>query len=182
MKQSSGPPTRCPRSCFEIKAGGAAQRSGGWPLIRFRALNSSRSDGERLGGKVRNQSTAGRSKIEQLVLRVYSLMVRCKQILFKSTQRNQGRLTRGGEIRGRVAAWEPGEGAQAAGKLETQAAEKLRSLCLLHICGAASCGSRQRPRHREKGGVGVKGARGTERQVICVPVKEQGAGVNKRTQ
>lgn len=56
-----------------------------------------------------------------------------------------------------MAAWEPGEGAHVAGNLgktqETQAAEKLRSLCLLHICGAASCG-------REKGGVGVKEAQG----------------------
>lgn len=94
--------------------------------------------GKGLGGEVRNQSTAGRSKIEQLVLRVYSLTVRCKQILFKSTQRNQGHVTRGGEIRGRGAAGEPGEGAQAAGGLGKQAAEKLRSVCLLHISSAAS--------------------------------------------
>lgn len=82
--------------------------------------------GSRLDGKVQNQSAAGRSKIEQLVSRVYSLMVRCKQILFKSTQRNQGRLAQGGEIRGRggQAAWEPGEGAQVAGKLENTGSGK----------------------------------------------------------
>lgn len=105
--------------------------------------------GSGLAAKFGIKSTAGRSKIEQLVLRVYSLMVRCKQILFKSTQQNQGRLTQGGEIRGREAAWEPGEG--VAGKLENTGSGKAEVTMppAYGICGAASYGSRRRP-HQER--------------------------------
>lgn len=114
-------------------------------------------------------------------------MVRRKQILFKSTQRNQGRLAQGGEIRGRggQAAWEPGEGAQVAGKLENTGSGKAEVTpppaylwrgVLREQTAATSW------REKKKVELVRKRLRGTERQVICVPMKEQGAGVNGRTQ
>lgn len=45
--------------------------------------------------RFRTGAHLGQSKIEQLVLRVYSPVARCKQILFKSTELNRARLTRG---------------------------------------------------------------------------------------
>lgn len=120
--------------------------------------------GSGLDGKVQNQSAAGRSKIEQLVSRVYSLMVRCKQILFKSTERNQGRLAQGGEIRGRgrQAAWEPGEGVQVAGKVENTGSGKAEvtpppAYLWRGVLREQTCGHIV---EREEGGVGAKEAQG----------------------
>lgn len=146
-------------------------------LIQFCNLNSSVSDVEQLCDKVQNQSTSGQSKIEQLVFHVSSLVVRCKQILFKSTKLNRERLTRGGEIRGRGGASEPGERVQVAAQLETQAVEKLRSssllLCITYLqycvlweqttlCIRRPQRERETKREREKesAGVSVKGAQG----------------------
>lgn len=70
------------------------RRHSGEPLGNLDALRV-RATRDESGVRFRTGAHLGQSKIEQLVLRVYSPVARCKQILFKSTELNRARLTRG---------------------------------------------------------------------------------------
>lgn len=130
------------------------------------------------GVRFRTRAHLGQSKIEQLVLRVYSPVARCKQTLFKSTELNRARLTGGrkGNRRGvggcSLEAREGRGGASGAWVAGGEAGKKkkLRSSLLL-LAGVAYLWRRilrepateciRRPqRATERVGVSVSGAQG----------------------
>lgn len=122
------------------------QKSSGTVTAVSCNLNSSVSDAKQLHTKVQNQNTSGLSKMEHLVFHVYSLVMRCKWILFKSTNLNQDCLTWGGgsRRRGVLQHWE--STVQVAAALETRQWKSWghpASHSALHIYSTMSCGSRQ---------------------------------------
>lgn len=159
------------------------RRHSGEPLGNLDA-RCVRATWDESGVRFRTGAHLGQSKIEQLVLRVYRPVARCKQILFKSTELNRARLTRGRrETKGDGAGpTEPGW--QEAGRGKKKKAEVIPALFVTYLRRCVlwelvtEC-IRRLQRASQRVGVSVHGPGGraggaVELRVIFVPSQAPG--------